>query len=183
MVEGQIALAARGYLPQTWDALASSTFYGEGLLDSKQAFIKFMLFGTVVNTQLEATTYNPIVTEYAGKALAITLIPAGADYYGSKLVTMTATGTNESRTYPDRIAMLWHTHARLLQEMQEMLPYVQQYIPNTNLKRLHSVPRSSGRGKIYLAPDPGQFWPQGKYWGYSATTWNRLPWSDGGYGI
>ncbi len=96
-VESSIALSARGYLPETWDALANSTFYGESLLDIKQKFVKFALFGTVVTTNDEDVYYNPLVLEYAAKALAVTIIPAGADYYANKLISITATGTNIER--------------------------------------------------------------------------------------
>lgn len=177
-VEGQIALAARGYLPQTWDSLANSTFYGEALLDSKQNYIKFTLFGTVVNPSLELSLYNPLVTEYAAKNLAISIIPAGADYYGGKMIAITSTGTNESKTYPDRIGMLWRTHARLLQEIQDMLPQVQQYIPDANLKRLSSVPSNSGRGKQFLTTDPQLFYPSSRWAGATANHRGHLPWTE-----
>lgn len=172
-VESPIALSARGYLPQTWDALANSTYYGESLLDLKLKFVKFALFGTVVNTSIEDDVYNPLVVEFAGKALAITIIPAGADYYSDKLISITATGTNESKTYPDRIAGLWMINARLVKEFEDMKSKVQQYIPTAGLKNVSSVARNTGTGRPYLTTDPQSFWPESLY----ATGWGNLPWT------
>lgn len=182
-VESPIALSARGYLPQTWDALANSSFYGESLLDSKQKFVKFVLFGTVVSTNSEDTIYNPLIIEYAAKALAITVIPAGADYYSNKLISITATGTNESKTWPDRIASLWLINARLLKEMKDLLPQVQQYLPGAGVQRVSSVARNTGAGKRLLSTDPQLFWPEDRIFSnYSATSWGHLPWSEWGVG-
>lgn len=171
-VESPIALSARGYLPQTWDALANSTYYGESLLDIKLKFIKFALFGTVVNTNAEENSYNPFVIEFAAKALAITIIPAGADYYSDKQISLIATGTSESKTYPDRIAGLWTINARLVKELKDMEPQVQKYIPGAGIKNVSSVARNSGVGRPYLTTDPQAFWPEKLY----ATGWGNLPW-------
>lgn len=170
-VDGPIALAARGIIPETWDALANSSYFGDTLLGVKRDYVKYVLFGTVVMPSIESTVYNPIITEYAAKGLAITLIPAGADYYANKLQTMTATGTNESRTYPDRIANLWNIHARLLGEMEDLRRLAN--IPG-GFTRNRAVPINSGSGVALLSGDPQQFWA------LHATTWERglgsLPW-------
>lgn len=171
-VESPIALSARGYLPQTWDALANSTYYGESLLDLKLKYVKFALFGTIVSTLDEDTLYNPLVIEFAAKALVITIIPAGADYYSEKLISITATGTNESKTWPDRIAGLWMINARLVKELEDMKPSVLPYIPI--FKHVSSVAGNSGSRRPYLTTDPQVFWPEALY----ATGWGNLPWSS-----
>lgn len=173
-VESPIALSARGYLPQSWDALSNSTYYGESLLDLKLKYVKFALFSTVVNTSSEDTLYNPLVIEFAAKALAITIIPAAADYYADQYISMTATGTNESKTYPDRVASLWQIHARLLKEIEDMKEEVVGYIPGIGLKHVHSVARNSGTGRPYLTTDPWAFWPESLY----ATGYANLPWTS-----
>lgn len=173
-VESPIALSARGYLPQTWDALANSTYYGESLLDLKLKYIKFALFATVVSTSQEEDYYNPLVIEFAAKALAITIIPAGADYYSNQLISLTSTGTNETKTYPDRIAGLWLINARLVKEFEDMKAKVQQYLPTAALKNVSSVAGNSGSGRPYLSIDPKSFWPEALY----ATGWGNLPWSS-----
>lgn len=170
MIEGQIALSARGYLPETWDALANSSFYGEGLLDNKRNFVKFMLFSTVVDVSLEATVYNRLVLEYAAKGLAITIIPGAADYYANKLQTVTATGTTETRSYPDRIASLWRIHARLLVEMAAMENQVAEFIDLNTNKVMPFLPSNSGSELAYLSIDP-QTW----HYGSNATTWAAIP--------
>lgn len=175
MIEGQIALAARGYLPETWDALANSSFYGEGLLDAKRNFVKFMLFGTVSAIQSEATLYNPLVLEYAAKGLCITIIPAAADFYANKLQTVVSSGTSESRSYPDRIASLWRIHARLLVEMHEMRNQVAEYVPTLNSDSVMPfLPTNSGSDFGYLSIDP-HYWHSGDNVSIYGNL--NLPWS------
>lgn len=157
MIEGQIALAARGYLPQTWDALANSTFFGEGLLDAKRSYVKFLLFGTVVDTALESVFYNPLVLEYAAKGLAITIIPAAADWYANEITSVVSTGTSENRAYPDKISSLWRIHARLLLEMAEMQEQVQEFVPLANDPMIPFLPSNTGEGLDYLGHDPHCF--------------------------
>lgn len=111
--------------------------------------------------------------------LALNLIPAGADYWTSKLITVTATGTNESKTYPDRIAALWQIYARLQQGIIDLLPQVQQYLPDAGLRRVSSVARTTGVGKEWKSLDPQLFPPEQRLLlGTSATSWTQtLPWS------
>lgn len=154
MIEGQIALAARGIIPETWDALANSSYYGEGLLDGKRNYVKFLLFGTVVDTSQESIFYNPLVLEYAAKGLAITIIPAGADYYANKIQTVTSTGTSETRSYPDRIASLWKIHARLLLDMADMQNRVAEFVQTFEDPVLPYLPGNSGSSLPYLSRDP-----------------------------
>lgn len=175
MIEGQIALAARGYLPETWDALASSTFFGEPLLESKGKFVKFLLFGTVIDTAQEAVLYNPLVLEYAAKGLAISVIPGAADYYANQIQTVTSTGTNETRSYPDRIASLWRIHARLLIEMTEMKDRINEYVPTSDTRVLQFLPSNTGADLDYLSIDPHCF-PHGSNHRNRDLSWSS--WQD-----
>lgn len=111
--------------------------------------------------------------------MALTIIPPGADYWSNKLISVTSTGTNENKTFPDRIANLWRIHGQLLNDIRDMLPQVQQYLPNAGLKNVSSVAGNSGAGRAYLTTDPQLFWPENRLpIGYSATTWtSNLPWS------
>lgn len=153
-VDGPIALSARGYIPETWDALANSTFYGDTLLGSKRDYVKFVLFGTIVSASLEENVYNPLLVEYAAKGLAITLIPAGADFYANKMQTVTATGTNESKSYPDRIASLWRIHTRLVNEMADLRGLVN--IPGA-FSRNRGLPANSGSGLALKGYNPDNY--------------------------
>lgn len=168
-VEGPIALSARGIIPETWDALASSSFYGDTLIGSKCDYVQFALFGTVVGARDQASVYNPMYREYAAKALAITLIPAGADYWANKLQTVTATGTNESKTYPDRIASLWRIHARLLVEMADLQGVIN--APG-GFTRQRGLPSNSGSGVSLKGANPDHY-PALSATGYG---YQRLPW-------
>jgi len=169
-VDGPIALAARGYIPELWDALANSTFYGDTLLGSKRDYVKFALFGTVVTATQEDTAYNPLQVEYAAKGLAITLIPAGADFYANKLQTITATGTNESKTYPDRIASLWRIHTRLINEMEDLRGKIN--APG-GFSRNRGLPANSGAGVALKGANPDQYQALHATWYYNP----NLPWT------
>lgn len=138
------------------------------------------MFATVVGTNREEEFYNPLVIEFASKGLALTIIPAGADYWSNRLITVTSTGTSESKTFPDRIANLWRIHAQLLNDIKAMLPQVQQYLPDAGLRRVTSVASNTGAGRMLLTTDPQLFSPEHRLpIGYSATSWTgNLPWSE-----
>lgn len=134
----------------------------------------------MVAEKKEDEFYNPIVIEFAAKNLALTLIPPGADYWSNRMITVTSTGTNESKTFPDRIASLWRIHAQIINDIRAMLPQVQQYLPGAGLRNVSSVATNSGRDRPYLSVDP-RLWPmeQRLPLGINATSWiGNLPWSE-----
>jgi len=152
MADGPIMLAARAQIPATWDALARSSTYGPELLQRTTDVIKFRVFTTTAANADESSFYDPIELDYAGKLVAIQVIPAGADYWSDQLQSETTSGTNESISYPDRIASLWRIHARLLTETEQYRSEFQaQYgrIPDTRV----SVPKVSKTGPL-VTPDP-----------------------------
>src|SRR5687768_15379793 len=115
-VPGAIAAAARGHLPVTWAALADdSDRYGETELQRKVDYVKFNLFGEVVAAEVEDTLYDPNIIEYAGKLVAIQIIPAGADYWASQAVQQ-GSGDRYQGTWVDRAAALWRLHEKLVAE-------------------------------------------------------------------
>ena len=149
---GDIALRARGEIPETWDALARSTTYGDMQLQFRVDYTKFMLFATVVDQSLEATIYSPAQLMLAGKRVALAIIPGGADWWSNQYVQEVARGTDETRTFPDRIASLWRIHARLLQEVGQL----ETIIPGLTPTKRGSVPSIDTTGP-YLTPDPNAF--------------------------
>lgn len=121
-VPGAIAAAARGHLPVTWAALADdSDRYGEIELQRKIDYIKFNLFGEVAEPEDEASLYNPNIIEYAGKLVAIQIIPAGADYWASQAVQQ-GSGERYQGTWVDRSAALWKLHEKLVAEAAATRP-------------------------------------------------------------
>lgn len=120
MAEGAIAQRARAQIPQTWDKLANSTLYGPSALQQRIDYIKYSLFSTLVDQAYEATTYNPVVLDYAAKLVALQVIPPGIDYWSSIRSGLTKTGSQEAATFPDKIAALERVYARLWAEVQDM---------------------------------------------------------------
>jgi hypothetical protein len=117
---GAIALRARGIIPTTWDALARSDSFGEMQLQFRVDYVKSRLFGTVADAIREDQVYTPTELMLAAKKVVLDVIPAGADYWSNQAISITTTGTNETASYPDRIASLWRIHARLLAEVDEL---------------------------------------------------------------
>lgn len=149
---GEIALRARGEIPETWDALARSTTYGEMQLQFRVDFTKFILFATVIDQSLEATTYSPAQLMLAGKKSALAIIPGGTDWWGNQYIQEVSRGTDETRSFPDRIAALWRINARLLQEVAQL----EVTLPGITPTRRGSIPTIDTTGP-YLTPDPNAF--------------------------
>lgn len=157
MSEGIIAQRARFQIPATWDALASASLYGEPGIQYQIDYVKFDLFGSVCDQNMEANLYNPVLLEYAAKLVALQVIPAGADYWSSRIITITTTGTNESKTFPDRISALWKTHTRLIQEVEDMKDDVKRFLGQSLVTRRIQLPGVSTAGKVYRSTDPWLF--------------------------
>lgn len=131
--------------------------------------MKFRLFATVIPATLEATTYNPLLLDYAAKCVVLQVIPAGADYWSDQLVSETTTGTNESVSFPDRIGSLWRIHARLLAEVGEMAGEVLVFLPRKG--RRIGLPQVSDSDLPMVTQNP--FLTRALY----ATTYQSvLPW-------
>lgn len=111
---------ARTNLPNSWDAIANNSYYGEPLLKSKVDFVKFRIFSTIVDSTIEESVYNPLQMNYAAKYTALQIIPVAMDHYKSLRQTITTTGTNESVSYPDRIAALEKLKDQLTAEVTDL---------------------------------------------------------------
>lgn len=156
---GEIAYQARQIMPLTWDALSNDSRYGDRMLNTRVNYIKYKLFNTVVDPELEMATYNPFVVDYAAKCVALQIIPAAIEYWMNQQETVTTTGTFEMVTYPDRI--------RALKDLQDWLTAEVRAIEG-ELPPGTITPRKSGRGpKIangydLITPNP-QTWPKQKH--------------------
>jgi len=114
---GAIADRVRGYIPQTYQALANASYYGETLIQQHIDDVKFKLFATSVDYGLEATVYDRYVLRYVGKVCAVDIIPSAIDFWMDQLQSETLTGTDEQIAYPDRINALEKTYAKLTAEL------------------------------------------------------------------
>src|SRR5262245_48778704 len=100
-----VAQRVRGYIPDTYMALASASYYGEDGIQRHIDSAKFRLFGTAVEQSLEDTTYNDFVWDFVAKVSTLRIIPSGADYWADQFTSEST--PQQSINYPDRIDSLW----------------------------------------------------------------------------
>lgn len=156
---GAIADKVREYIPIAYDALSKDSRYGEPRIQSRVDTVKYRLFGTIVAAVLEVTTYNPLVLDFAGKVATLQLIPAAVDYWMDQHVSVSATGTNENTSFPDRIDALWRVHERLLLEVKQDADLVEEWVI---VRRTNKGPLVSTEGLPYLSENPQNFYRQGR---------------------
>ena len=141
---GAIYRSARSILPITWDALEQTPKYGDALLQERIEVVKLSLFGIPIAVDDESD-YDIRIIEFAAKLVAIQVIPAGVDYWGAQHTSFIAQGTQESATYPDRIAALWKIYERLQIQIAQDRPVVDEILDNPTLGRaITDVPDVSG---------------------------------------
>src|SRR3954471_12722257 len=134
-VEGRIAAAAQGELPESWRALASAPSYGESFLTEKLNAVMTKLFGVLLDTETQLALDN-LVVDYAGKCLALELINPAIDYWSKQPVSIGATGRNETKAYLDRSAALLRLRAFLVDQLRLMWPEVQELLPGRRIRRV-----------------------------------------------
>ena len=122
-VAGDIAAAARAQMPVTWATLADDSRYGDALLQRQVDLVKERLFGTVISPDLEADTYPRTVIDYAGKLVAIQVIPAGEDYWAAQAIS-DSSGTKNALTWADRAENLRRLRENLIRETRMMAPEI-----------------------------------------------------------
>lgn len=154
-VAGEIAAAAREQLPVTWDALLADPRYGEPAIQRRVDLVKHRLFGSVVDPDVESVTYDPFVVEYAGKLVALSVVPAGADYWAVQKI-QDAAGERQQAMWVDRVDKLWMLYRNLLAETRSMLPDVQAILGVTLVAK-RSRPKMGvrdGGGSNFLTQNP-----------------------------
>src|SRR4051794_13917822 len=134
-VEGRIAAAAQGELPESWRALVGATGYGESFITEKLNAVMTKLFGTVLDVATQDALDN-LVVDYAGKGLALELINPAIDYWSKQPVSIGATGRNEQKGYLDRSAALLRLRAFLVDQVRLMWPEVQELLPARRMRRV-----------------------------------------------
>lgn len=151
--DGPIARGARSEIPYTFDALVRATTFGAPSLDLKRDYVVFSLFGTTIPESLEATTFDALRIAYAGKALALEMVPAGIDFWAGRPITKSATGTNESKTYESRVAALKAAGERLAAELAALAARIEVDLP-VQVAAPSITPQND-----YVTPDPFTFPP------------------------
>lgn len=153
VLTGAIALKVREYIPVAYSALVRDERYGEPRIQSRIDVAKYRLFGTVVEADIEGTTYSPLVLDYAAKVSAVSLIPPAVDYWMDQPLTASTTGSNENVSFESRIDALWRIHERLLAEIAADKPLVED---DVILRVKGKGPRVSTSGP-FKTPDPQRF--------------------------
>lgn len=110
-------------MPVTWAALEGDSRYGENSLQRRVDAVKSRLFGAVVPAEEEADTYPSLVVEYAGKLVALAVIPAGEDYWAAQTI-MDNSGEKFSGTWIDRAESLRRLRRELIAETRAIAPEV-----------------------------------------------------------
>ena len=172
-----IANRVRAFIPATFEALTSATYYGLDSVQQHVDTVKFRLFATVVPQTLEATVYNPFVLDYAAKVATLNIIPSGADFWSDQMQTETA--HEQTQSFPDRIASLWRIHERLLSEVRRDEPIFLKYYPTSLIVDKTTVPAISSDGQPDLTVDPVHFGGSSTQARFGATIADlaNLPWT------
>lgn len=162
-----IAENARDAIPIAWEALkrASAPAPGTtepaveaGIFQRKLDVVQIELFGVVIDDVTEAAL-DSLVLEYAGKILALKLIPAALDFWASQTTSVTASGRQESKVYTDRAAQLRELRKILLEDTRSMWSEVSVLLPNSSKAvRTGGIPRVTQVGES-TTPDPFDFEP------------------------
>jgi len=139
-IEGSIASAAQGEIPESWDALQRSSHYGDSFLQTKRDSVVMKLFGEMISSVVEAAL-DVRVIDYAGKVLALDLITPALDYWSKQPVSLGAQGQQEVKGWTDRSARLIDIRTWLLQETRMLWPDVEPLLPNRLTQAAASRPR------------------------------------------
>lgn len=151
---GPVYQAAKSIMPITWNRLEDYHNYGDKQLQNKIEIAKFTLFGEEVSVADEYTMDIRVV-DYLAKVAAISVIPAGKDYWASIASTKVTTGTDEEVSYPDRIKMLEELHQQLTQEVSSMRDEVSAILNLPSVKPSNAIPAvSDGTDEGYITPNP-----------------------------
>lgn len=156
-VDGKIAAAAQGELPETWRALQTSPYYGDSFLLRKVESVITKLFGQPIDSTVQEAL-DDRVADYAGKCVALDLINPGIDYWSKQPLSIGATGRNENKSYADRGAALRELRVYLLEETRHMWAEVESMLPSSRTNRVTNVPRVRDIAVAHT-PNPYDFEP------------------------
>jgi hypothetical protein len=153
---GAIYRAAKSYIPETWGNLERLDYYGDAVLQEKINLIKEKILVDDVLVDDEEDL-NIRIIDYLAKLAVIAVIPAGADYWANQRIEVSATGTNETATYPDRAKALWELHKRLIVEVNQDRAEIEELLGNELLRSSVGTPAiSDGAEEGFITPLPSE---------------------------
>jgi hypothetical protein len=143
---------AKSYLPVTWRHLEQEQ--GDDTLQNRVEIIKLKVFNQEIAVEDEAD-YDIRVQDYIGKLVAISVIPSAIDYWMNQHQTLSATGTNENVSYPDRIEALEKLREKLIAEVAEAQDIIEDIIGVPTIVPLTGTPGLSlGKDEGFATPLP-----------------------------
>jgi hypothetical protein len=147
---------AKSVVPVTWHALSIDDRIGATALSSRETYISELIFGSELNEAAQ-DALNPLVAEYAGKALAFQVVNMGIDFWMDQSQTATTRQPLEVTTYADRLESLQELKKSLLAELKGLEPIVAPLIPNFFIRESASRPLLSSIDDELLTPNPQDF--------------------------
>lgn len=152
-----IIAKARDEMPLDFDAIVEKVSGGQDLVERRAQSIMIKLFGAELDGTAQAAL-DPLVSDYAGKTLALALINAARSYWSKQAVSIGATGRNENKTFSDRAIYLRELRQNLIEETRSLFPDVELLLPNYRGSRVANVPRTQQAIGV-ATPDPFAFEP------------------------
>lgn len=153
---GAIAVDARYHLPTTYDVLAKKN--GDAYMQGVIEVVKYRVLDDIV-LAADESSLNPLVINYLGKLVALELIPAGLDYWLDQHQQISAQGTDESVSYPDRVNALKKLEESLIAQVRRDEPLVLPLITNGRAQSTLSGPAIDVNTDQKVTEDPGEFPP------------------------
>lgn len=164
---GAVTEEVRKRVPGSYRAMLTASsdthpsYYTQSDVQSLADYVKFRLFGTVVQAAAEASLYDPLLLNFVGKLTTLQFIPAAVDYWGDQLIQESTTGTNENVTYPDRRPELWRVFDSLRAEVNGEFSEMAEKYGFIIYGGAGNIPQvtygDNGRG-VLITEDP-QNWP------------------------
>lgn len=153
---GTIYERAKANLPTTWNILEALPTYGDKYLQDKIEIHKLNVLGSVVAVEDEEDL-DIRVQEFIAKCAVLSVIPAGVDYWLDQQQMISATGTHETVSFPDRISALWKLYEKLMAEIAREQPIIDDITDTPIASPAGSAPQfSEGTDEGFVTPLPGK---------------------------
>lgn len=160
---------AKSQMPVSWRHLEEEV--GDAVLQTKIEVIKKKLFTNTILVEDEEDQ-DIRVQSYVGKLAAISSIPMAVDYWMNQKQSVSATGTNENVSYPNRVEALWKLYERLLAEVAKDKDEIEAIIGTPTIVPLTAVPGVSlGSDDNFATPLPQKYFQP-----YAFPKRNSQPW-------
>jgi hypothetical protein len=157
-VSGAIADAARDTIPVTWAALEDDARYGPAALQRAIDLTKARIFGASVPDTASESALNPVVLDYVGKMVVISIIPAGADFWATQRLQDNS-GERVSAVWVDRAEKLWELHKNLVEYTKAAKPEVDDLLGVLGRvsKTRPRIRAAANDNDTFLTPNPTDF--------------------------